>query len=588
LQPAWSEMVNGLSTQASLIWLEAVISFGKNRAGCVAVLAAIVLNAQPAPAQGLTGLLTGRKSTAAAPTQRVDPLKRTTPRSAIYAFLETCHAGNYALASEYLDLRKIPSDQRGTEGAERANELCSLLDRNPQFEVDQLSDSPQGSAEDPLRPDMDTLATFRLKGQPITLEMQRVTVQGIKIWLVSADSVQRIPELNALAGESAFEKKLPEPLVGITFVATPLWIWIALILLALLLSLVSRLLSRLAITLAAPILKRYAKTLHSYRLEAFIEPLRLLLAVAVFRACMEFAAPSALLRGYLLNLMSLLVVLGVTSLAMRIVDVVSDQITSRLDPRQRALSYSVIPLFVRCVKICLFCVAVLIVLEKWGYPTSTIIAGVGVGGLAIALAAQKTIENLFGSVSVILDRPVLVGDFCKFGTQLGTVEDIGLRSTRLRTLDRTVVTIPNSVFSTMTLENYARRDRMWFHFTFQLRRDTTPEQIRQMMDALTVVLDEQPSVDASGVPVRFVNISQQSFDLEVFAYVLTTDSNEYLKVQTALLLKILDAASRLGVGFAVPIQESISSVDNVQQAPDALGAAARQREGQAVGSSSMA
>jgi MscS family membrane protein len=525
-------------------------------AWCLAMLMLIAVNTQPAAAQGLTGLLSGQK-TNTAPSTPSDPLKRTTPRSAIYGLLEACHSDNLTLASQYLDLHKIPADQRGSEGPERARELCSILDRNPQFEVDQLSNSVQGDLQDSLAPGMDNLATFQLKGETITLQMQRVSLQGVSVWLVSADSVLKIPQLNALAGESAFEKKLPEWLVSITFIGTPLWTWIALVLLALLLSLISRLLSRITIAIATPIAKRYAKSLHAYRLEAFTEPLRLLLAVAVFRACMEALAPSALLRSYLLNLMALLVVLGIASLAMRIVDVISDRVTSRLDFRQRALSYSVIPLFVRFVKICLFCIAVLIVLERWGYPTSTIIAGVGVGGLAIALAAQKTIENLFGSISVIMDRPVLVGDFCKFGTQLGTVEDIGLRSTRLRTLDRTVVTIPNSVFSTMTLENYARRDRMWFHPTLQLRRDTTPEQISQMMEAIASILEKHPNVDASGVPVRFVNIAQQSFDLEIFAYVLTPDADEYLKVQTELLLKLIETASCLGVGFAVPIQEAL-------------------------------
>ncbi|HTU45591.1 MAG TPA: mechanosensitive ion channel family protein [Bryobacteraceae bacterium] len=527
-------------------------------AWCLAGLALVAFTAQPTAAQALSGLLPGQKPTAV-PSAPADPLKRTTPRSAIYALLEACHGGNLTLASQYLDLRKIPADQRGTAGPERAKELCSILDRDPQFEVDQLSNSPQGNLQDSLAPDTENLATFHLKGQTITLQMQRVSLQGVSVWLVSGDSVLRIPQLNALAGESAFEKKLPEWLVSITFIGTPLWTWIALVLLALLLSLVSRLLSRIVIVIATPIVKRYAKSLQAYRLEAFTEPLRLLLSVAVFRACMEILAPSALLRTYLLNLMALLIVLGLASLVMRIVDVISDRVTSRLDPRQRALSYSVIPLFVRFVKICLFCIAILIVLERWGYPTSTIIAGVGVGGLAIALAAQKTIENLFGSVSVIMDRPVLVGDFCKFGSQLGTVEDIGLRSTRLRTLDRTLVTIPNSVFSTMTLENYARRDRMWFHPTLQLRRDTTPQQIGQMMDAVKAILEENPKVNAGGVPVRFVNIAEQSFDLEIFAYVLTADGDEFVKIQTELLLKILDAAAKLGVGFAVPIQESLPS-----------------------------
>lgn len=520
-------------------------------------VAVLLLALQAGFGQSLSGLLTGQKSKASAPATPTDPLKRTTPRSSIYSFLEACHANNASLASQYLDLKKIRADQRATQGPELANELCALLDRNPTFEVDQLSNSPNGNLDDGLA-DTDNLATFRLKGQPVTLQLQREPELGVNVWLVAADSVTRIPQLTALEGESEFEKRLPEPLVGIKLVGTPLWIWFALILAAVILSLLSRLLSRGVIAIAAPILKRYAKTLHTYRLEAFIEPVRLLLTVAAFRICMEALPPSALLRNYLLNLMALLVVLGITSLAMRVVDVVSDRVISRLDPRQRAVSYSLIPLFARFVKICLFIVAVLIVLERWGYPTSTIIAGVGVGGLALALAAQKTIENLFGSISVILDRPVLVGDFCKFGDQVGTVEDIGLRSTRIRTLDRTVVTIPNATFSTMTLENYARRDRMWFHPTLQLRRDTSPEQLRQMMDAVSGILEHHPNVDASGVPLRFTTISQQAYSLEVFAYVLTEDYNEYLKVQSELLLKILEAASGLGVGFAVPFQESIN------------------------------
>ncbi len=105
--------------------------------------------------------------------------------------------------------------------------------------------------------------------------------------------------------------------------------------------------------------------------------------------------------------------------------------------------------------------------RAWGYNTTTLLAGLGIGGVALALASQKTIENLFGSVAVISDRPVSVGDFCKFGSSMGTVEDIGLRSTRIRTLDRTLVTVPNGSFSTMTLENFDRRDKTLFHVTLE-------------------------------------------------------------------------------------------------------------------------
>ena len=191
------------------------------------------------------------------------------------------------------------------------------------------------------------------------------------------------------------------------------------------------------------------------------------------------------------------------------------------------------------------------------YNVNAVLAGLGVGGIAVALAAQKTIENLFGGVSVISDKPVLVGDFCQFGGQVGTIEDIGLRSTRIRTLDRTIVTIPNASFSTMTLENYSKRDRMWFHPTIYLRRDTSPEKIRVMMNAIVDVLKSHPKVDPTDVPIRFTKIAKESFDLEIFAYVNSDDFNVYLQVQSELLLGIVEAAVRHSVEFAVPIQETV-------------------------------
>ncbi len=529
------------------------------------VIAIPALASSPAPGQALTGVLQGSK-TAAPASAPADPLNRTTPRSAIYSFLEACHQNNLLRASQYLDLRNIRPDRRATEGPELAKQLGLLLDHDPHFEVEKLNNTPEGDVADTLTADRDELDTFELKGRPVSLELQRLTQNGVSVWLVSADSVARIPQLSVLLRESAFEKKLPAPFVEIKWLDTALWVWLALVLTALLLSVISRLLSKLVIALAKPVTKRYSSWFHARRLEEFTEPLRLLLSIAVFKVCMEVIAPSALLRYFLDRVITFLFFVGVAAFIMRVVDVVSDRMISRLDPKERALSYSVIPLGVRFVKVCIFCVAALLILSSWGYQTNTILAGLGIGGLAVALAAQKTIENLFGGIAVITDRPVLVGDFCQFGSQSGTVEGIGLRSTRIRTLDRTVVTVPNSQFSTMTLENFSRRDRIWFHPTLHLRRDTRPEQIPEVMDALTKLLQEHPMVDASGIPLRFTKITAQAFELELFAYVLTADYNEFLKIQSELLLKILEIASELNVRFAIPFQESITAGDSESEA----------------------
>jgi MscS family membrane protein len=509
------------------------------------------------PAQSLSGLL-GNKPADPSNQAAADPLNRSTPRSAILNFLEACHAERYVLAARYLDLQAIPPDQRKTQGPELARQLADLLDKEPRFEVEALSDNPEGNTRDGLAPDVEMLLKLNMGDAPTALLLRRTKQQGIDVWLVSSDSVPRIPDLDALEGASAIAKSMPRFLVTHAILGTPLWAWLALIALTLLLILLSRLLSHIFLTIFTPLVKRFATSLQSYRLAALADPLRLLLSVGVFRALMELVTPSALLRDYLIKLLAFLSTFGFAALIVRIVALVATQVRGRLGPKEHALSYSVLPLGVRFVRILVFLMAALVILASWGYNTNAILAGLGVGGLAVALAAQKTIENLFGGIALITDRPVLVGDYCQFGGQSGTVEDIGLRSTRIRTNDRTLVTIPNSSFSTMTIENFSRRERIWFHPTLRLRRDTSSGKVREMMDAIAAILRNHPLVQAGDLPVRLTKISDWSLDLEIFAYVDTADFNEYLKVQTALLLKFIDASREHGMGFAVPLTEAFS------------------------------
>jgi MscS family membrane protein len=170
----------------------------------------------------------------------------------------------------------------------------------------------------------------------------------------------------------------------------------------------------------------------------------------------------------------------------------------------------------------------------------------------VALAAQKTIENLFGGVTLFADRPVRVGDFFRYGDQVGTVEEIGLRSTRVRTLDRTVVTIPNAQFSNMALENFAKRDRMRLWTMIGVRYETTPDQLRFLLARLREILLAHPRVTEDPARVRFVGFGAYSLDMEVFAYVDTPDWNEFLQVREDIYLLFVDAVKEAGTGFAFP------------------------------------
>jgi len=517
-------------------------------------LAALLLSlSRPAVTQP-----TATNRAAPSPTSQ-DPLHRESPRSSVYSFLEACHARNYTQAWRYIDLRNAPPDQRSQSGPQLAQQLEQILDRDVRFDVASLSGSAEGDRADGLAPNRERVDSFRLNNQEVELELEHVALpSGLSVWLFSSDSVALIPQLVKLVSDSSIERHLPQPLVDWKLIDTPLWRWIALAILAAALGPISQLVARPALLLAPWIFKRFAPEMDGSALQAFVGPLRLLLCIAVFRAGIEWIGPAALLRLDLQRILTFLFFLAMARICMALVDVFMSHLRGVLLSRRQAFSYSALPLASRFLKITILLFTIAAILSAWGYNTTTILAGLGVGGLAIALAAQKTIENLFGGVAVITDRPVAVGDFCRFGSQVGTVEDVGLRSTRIRTLDRTVVTVPNAEFSAMILENFSKRDKMWFHLTLNLRRDTLPSQVRNLLASITRTLKEHPKIETGPLPVRFIGVGTYSLDLEVFAYVLTSNYDDFLQIQQELVLWILDAVQAAGTALAVPTQAYLS------------------------------
>ncbi len=483
------------------------------------------------------------------PTPEVkDPLGRNTPQQSIFNFLEACHSRDYAKATYYLDLRRMSAGDRTKDGPELAMQLEDLLDDST-FDIATLSRDPEGDLSD-LSPNIDKLASFQVNGQQIVLELERVEPRpGNRIWVVSASSVALIPKAHQALAETPFEKKLPQVLVTFEILDTPVWRWIALVAAAVALWFIGGLLAVALVRLLKPLIDG----------GGFRGPLRFALLAAGLRIAMEFAPPATLSRTFVERVLGLILALSAAWAAAVAIDLIAERWRSRLDPRMRAISYSVLPLGRQVLKLTIFLIAVLAVLNAWGYNTTAILAGVGVGGIAVALAAQKTIEDLFGGVSVISDHPVLVGDVCHFGDRTGTVMHIGLRSTRIRTADRTIVSVPNAQFATMTLENISGRDKIWFHPTLNLRRDTTSEQLLRVLASLREILTENPKVETGTIPVRFVGVGAYSLDVEVNVYVKTVDVDEFLAIQQDLLLRILQAVEQAGTRLAVPLQESFES-----------------------------
>jgi MscS family membrane protein len=196
----------------------------------------------------------------------------------------------------------------------------------------------------------------------------------------------------------------------------------------------------------------------------------------------------------------------------------------------------------------------LVVLRQFGVDPTAALAGLGIGGIAVALAAQRTLENLIGGLSIVFDKAVRVGDYLKIGDTGGTVDSIGLRSTRIRTNDRTILTVPNGIVANANIETFSVRDKFWFHHYVGLSYATTAAQMRGIVGDITTQLREHPRIDPTVIRARFLRMSPSSIDVEVFAYLFARDWDQFLELQEALLLEIMEIVERRGATIAFPSQ----------------------------------
>jgi len=187
-----------------------------------------------------------------------------------------------------------------------------------------------------------------------------------------------------------------------------------------------------------------------------------------------------------------------------------------------------------------------------GLPVFSVIAGLGIGGLAVALAIRPTLENLIGGLILYADRPVRVGDYCKFSDYVGTVENIGVRSTKLRALDRTLISVPNAKLADMEIVNWAHCDQMLINTTIGLRYETKPDQLRHIIATIREMLYAHPKVDNETVRVRFAGFGASSLDINIRIYLLTREWNEYYAIQEDVFLRVSEIVDQSGTGFAFP------------------------------------
>jgi MscS family membrane protein len=491
----------------------------------------------------------GSAQTAAAKT---DTLGRDNPRSAVTGFLEACGDRDYQQASQYLDLSAIAAQNRAQRGPALAQQLEAILNSDSHFSVLRLSRDPNGDQTDDADINREHIAAITLGSSPVTLDMERTPLSpgGPQVWLFSRDTVAAIPKLAHSATPPAIAKYLPPFFSSIQIAETPLWKWLALILAALLLLAVSRQLDRLLAVITRIAAARLHIAPYVPWFLAIVEPVRVMLSLVVFRLALEVVGPAAIARLYIGRAAQVLLVCSVAWCLIRLVELFLGRVEAKLDTRRRFASRSMLHLGRRTANATIVVLAALLVLSNWGYNTATLVAGLGVGGIAIALAAQQTLANVFGGVSIIGDHPVGIGEFGKFGELIGTVEDIGMRSTRIRTLNRTVVSVPNSSFAGYNLENYSSRDKVLFNPTLSIKRTTPEDQVLHLVESLRKLLAANQLVECVPTPVRVTGLAAAALSVEIFCYVRTAEIDKFYTVQGDLLLAINRALQEANVELA--------------------------------------
>jgi MscS family membrane protein len=481
----------------------------------------------------------------------VDPLGRTSPSGAVLGFLQAAQSGDYSIAAQYL---QMSAARRQAEGEQIATQLKAVMD-SPAFtgRVGNFTQT-EGTPQEGVPLGRQKLGTMSSGDVEADLDLVRVSDPSAgKIWLISSDTLAKVPELYDQVEARQVERKLPTVLVKHQVAGVPLWQWVAMLIAVPIAAAIGWL---LLVLLEIPVRwwarRRGQVEIANWR--SVSAPAWLLTGTLAHQVFVRYLGIALLPRHYYFQLTSIALIVSATWIVWRVVRWSLHGVRNRALARGHAGTGSLMLLGERILKAVIFGVGVLAVLGSLGFNMSTALAGLGIGGLAIGFGAQKTIENLFGGVSVLGDEVFRVGDVCRFGDRTGVVEDIGLRSTRIRTEERTLLAIPNGTVATINLENLTRRDKILFKTTLGLRPESKADHVRFVLSEIRRLLYSHAKVETKTVRVRLTDIAGGSLSVEVLSYILTRDFNEFAAVREDLLLRIMDVMEDSGGGLALPSQ----------------------------------
>lgn len=480
-----------------------------------------------------------------------DPLGRQTPDGTLFGFLQAVQAGNYPTAAQYLQLSPA---RRAAQGEQLATELKAVLDNAFVGSLRAISTNPEGSIQPGLPSDHERVGTLSVDDSEADVILVRVNDPNAgKIWLFSADTLAKIPELYGLVQSHQVETHVPAALVKTQFLGMPAWLWLALLLAVPVAAGLAWVLIELVV-LPLMVWRRYRKQPQLADWRKVSGPVWLVVGVMIHRILASYLGMPLLHRHYYYMTARVVLIIAMGWLALRVVARGMERLRDRALAGGSTGTGSLVLLGQRMLKVVVVLLAGLAVMGALGFNLTTALAGLGIGGLAIGFGAQKTIENLFGGISLLGDEVIRVGDTCNFNGRVGSVEDISLRSTRIRTVERTELSIPNGALATMNVENLTRRDKILFNPKIGLRYETTPDQLRYVLTEARRLLYQHPRIETASARIRFSGLEDSWLALEVFSYVLTRDMAEFAAIREDILLRLMEIVADAGTGFAFPSQ----------------------------------
>lgn len=472
-----------------------------------------------------------------------------TPRSTLLGFLAQAQRQDFTAAAQFLNA-KSSSESAVT----LAQELSVVIDRRLFTNLEEISNEPDGRLNDNLPANQESIGFVKYAHGTVPILLERVTRDDGKVWLFSSETLDLIPEIYAEITPSMVDDVVPGWLSTGGWMGIPYWQWIAIPIGIIVIIAISGVLRGVV----GPLLRRILGTVVDRQDDALLGglaiPLRLLILLAISHVIIALLHLPLLARQFWMALASRLALVTFLWLFVRLVGVFGTLLGRRLNRAGRTNSTALIRLVQRTINIIAVVLVVAALLRGLGFDVTALLAGLGVGGIAVAFAAQKTLENLFSGIFIIFDKVIRVGDLCRIAGQDGHVEDIGLRSTRIRTLDRTLVTVPNGQLSTMNLENFGVRDKIRFYHVVGIRCDTTLEQLDTVLAGIRALLDGREDVERHTARVSLIRLGPSSIDIEVTAYLMTTDATRFFEAQERMLLAILSIVERAGTATALPAQ----------------------------------